>query len=95
MSAMQSPNGRGGEDCAAGRSTWLDRVRVPSVLLRDKRGFAALEGQPPKENPAAIRIEGHRVWARPRPSGCIGCSSPGLSRDTRRVGALLLPTRLS
>ena len=79
MSAMQSPNGRGGEDCAAGRSTRLDRVRVPSVPLRDKRGFAALEGQFPKEYAAAIRIAGQAVEF-------FGRSSCG--HDTPRSGAL-------
>jgi hypothetical protein len=56
MSAMQSPNGRGGEHCPIGRSTRLDWVRVSSVPLRDKRGFAALEGQCATENPADIKI---------------------------------------
>jgi len=47
---------------------------MPALLLRDKRSFAALEGQTPRDNPAAIRIAGHIEL--------------GMTRPTRQVSAL-------
>jgi hypothetical protein len=51
MPAMQSTDGRGGQDRAGSKRDWIDRLRMPRLRVRDKRALAA-EGAPREMTPA-------------------------------------------
>jgi hypothetical protein len=41
MPAMQSIDGRGGQDRAGSKRDWIDRLRMPRLRVRDKCALAA------------------------------------------------------